>query len=71
MVIYFGCEQLGIQWVKVTLYVHLWEQITKRLHHGLSEMIVVNTLIDVRELKNECIKTKSSVYYDVDAPEYK
>ncbi len=34
-------------------------------------MIVVNTLIDVRELKNECIKTKSSVYYDVDAPEYK
>ncbi len=36
----------------VTLYVHLREQIAKRLNHGLSETILVNTLTDVREFKN-------------------
>ncbi len=35
----------------VTLYFHLREQIAKRLHYGLSD-ILVNTLTDVRELKN-------------------
>ncbi len=51
MVIHSGCEWLGIQWVKVTLYFYLREQIAKRLHHGLSEAILENTLTDVRELK--------------------
>ncbi len=32
-------------------YFHRREQIAKRLHHGLSETILVNTLIDVREFK--------------------
>ncbi len=36
----------------VTLYVHLREQIAKRLHHRLSETIFLNTLTDVRKLKN-------------------
>ncbi len=44
MVIHSGRE-------KVTLYVQLREQIAERLHHRLSEMILVNTLTDVRELK--------------------
>ncbi len=44
MVIHSGREWLDIQRVKVTLYFHLREQIAKRLHHGLSEMILVNTL---------------------------
>ncbi len=44
-------EWLGIQWVTVTLYFHLREKIAKRLHHGLSKTIVVNTLTDVREFK--------------------
>ncbi len=35
----------------VALYVQLREQIGKRLHHGLSETILVNTLTDVREFK--------------------
>ncbi len=46
MVIHSGRKWLGIQWVKVTLYVHL------RLHHGLLETILVNTLSDFREFKN-------------------
>ncbi len=52
MVIHSGCEWLGIHWVKVTLYFHLREQIAKRLHHRLSETILVNTVTDVREFKN-------------------
>ncbi len=57
MVKHSGHEWLDIQWLKVTLYFHLMEQIAKRLHHGLSEMILVNTLTDVRELK-KVIKVK-------------
>ncbi len=53
MVIFSSREWLGIQWVKVKLYFHLREKITKRLHHGLSEMILVNTLTDVREFKKQ------------------
>ncbi len=41
MVIHSGCEWLGRQWVKVTLYFHLREKIAKRLHHRLSETILV------------------------------
>ncbi len=52
MVIHSSREWLGIQWVKVTLYFHLREHIVKRLHYGLSETILVNTLTDVREFKN-------------------
>ncbi len=52
MVINSGREWLGIQWVKVTLFFHLREQIAKRLHHRLSETILVNTLTDIREFKN-------------------
>ncbi len=51
MVIHSGHEWLGIEWVKVTLYFHLREKIAKRLHHRLSDTILVNTLTDVRELK--------------------
>ncbi len=51
MVIYSSPEKC--QWVKVTLYVHLSEQITKSLNHGLSETILVNTLTDIREFKNQ------------------
>ncbi len=29
----------------------IWEKITKRLHHGLSETILVNTVTDIREFK--------------------
>ncbi len=36
----------------VNLDVQLWELGTQRLHQGLSETILVNTLTDVRELKN-------------------
>ncbi len=50
MVIHSSREWLGIQWVKLTLYFHLREPIAKRLYHGLSETIIVNTLTDVREL---------------------
>ncbi len=46
---------LGIQCVKVTLYFHLREKIAKRLHHGLSNTILVNTLTDVREFKNQLV----------------
>ncbi len=52
MVIDSGHEWLGIQWVKVTLYFHLQEKIAKRLHHGLLDTILVNTLTNVREFKN-------------------
>ncbi len=38
--------------IKVTLDVQLWELGTQSLHQGLSEAILVNTLIDVREFKN-------------------
>ncbi len=55
MVNHYGREWLGIQWVKVTLYFHIREQIAKRLHQGLSETILVNTLTDVREFKNKII----------------
>ncbi len=55
MVIDSGREWLGIQWVKLTLYFHLREKIAKRLHHGLSETILVNTLTDVREFKNNYV----------------
>ncbi len=34
------------------LDVQLWELGTQRLHQGLSETILVNTLTDVREFKN-------------------
>ncbi len=53
MVIHSGREWLGIQWVKVTLYFHLREKIAKRLHHGLSETILVNTLTDIREFNKK------------------
>ncbi len=53
MVIHSGREWLGIQRVKVTLCFHVREQIAERLHHGLSDTILVNTLTDVRELKND------------------
>ncbi len=33
----------------------MWEQIAKRLHHGLSETIFVNTLTDIREFKKVLI----------------
>ncbi len=37
----------------VILDVQLWELGTQRLHQGLSEIILVNTLTDVRELKKK------------------
>ncbi len=37
----------------VNLDVQLWELGTQRLHQGLSETILVNTLTDVREFKNQ------------------
>ncbi len=55
MVINSGRKWLGIQWIKVSLYFHLREKIVKRLHHGLSEKILVNTLTDVREYKNSLL----------------
>ncbi len=51
MVIDSGHEWLGIQWVTVILYLHLREKIAKRLHHGLSDTILVNSLTDFREFK--------------------
>ncbi len=36
----------------VILDVQLWELGTQRLHQGMSETILVNTLTDVREFKN-------------------
>ncbi len=36
----------------VYLDVQLWELGTQRLHQGLSETILLNTLTDVREFKN-------------------
>ncbi len=36
----------------VILDVQLWELGIQRLHQGLSETILVNTLTDVREFKN-------------------
>ncbi len=38
--------------IMVILDVQLWELGTQRLHQGLSETILVNTLTDVREFKN-------------------
>ncbi len=35
--------------IKVTLDAQLWELCAQRLHQGLSETILVNTLTDVRE----------------------
>ncbi len=52
MVIDSGGKWLGFLWVKVTLYFHRREKITKRLYHRLSDAILVNTLTDVREFKN-------------------
>ncbi len=46
-----GREWLGIQWVKVTLYFHLREKIAKRLHHGLSETILVYKVFLIAVLK--------------------
>ncbi len=52
-----GLVKLVCSWIfrheniKVILGVQLWELGTQRLHHGLSETILVNTLTDVRELK--------------------
>ncbi len=40
----------------VILDVQLWELDTQRLHQGLPETILVNTLTDVREFKNEQFK---------------
>ncbi len=37
----------------VILDVQLWELGTQRLHQGLSETILVNTLTDVREFKKK------------------
>ncbi len=37
--------------IMVNLDVQLWELGTQRLHQGLSETILVNTLTDIRELK--------------------
>ncbi len=37
----------------VNLDVQLWELGIQRLHQGLSETILVNTLTDVRELKKK------------------
>ncbi len=39
----------------VNLDVKLWELGTQRLHQGLSETILVNTLTDVREFKKEIL----------------
>ncbi len=61
MVIDSGREWLGIQWVKVTLYFHLREKIAKRLHHGLSETILENSLTDVRELKKIALQSKKVI----------
>ncbi len=38
--------------IKGILDVQLWELGTQRLHQGLSETILVNTLTDIREFKN-------------------
>ncbi len=46
----------------VTLYVHLRDQISKRLHHGLSETIFVNTLTDVREFKKSFVDTYNNKF---------
>ncbi len=40
----------------VILDVQLWELATQRLHQGMSETILVNTLTDVRELKKKSRK---------------
>ncbi len=55
MVIDSSREWLGIQWVKVNLYFHLRDKIAKRLHQGLSDTMLVNTLTDVREFKNHTV----------------
>ncbi len=44
----------------VILDVQLWELGTQRLHQGLSETILVNTLTDVREFKNQLRINKGS-----------
>ncbi len=49
---YEGCLMIANTWTYISLYVHLREQIVKRIHHGLSGTILVNTLTDVREFKN-------------------
>ncbi len=48
LVRYWICRHENI---KVILDVQLWELGTQRLHQGLSETILVNTLTDVREFK--------------------
>ncbi len=42
----------------VNLDVQFWELGTQRLHQGLSETILVNTLTDVREFKNSPLGLK-------------
>ncbi len=44
--------------IKVILDVQLWELVTQRLHQGLSETILVNTLTDVRELTKSVVVKK-------------
>ncbi len=44
--------------IMVILNVQLWELGTQRLYQGLSETILVNTLIDVREFKKQCKQDK-------------
>ncbi len=50
----------------MTLYVHLRENIAKRLHHGLSETILVNTLTDIREFKNGLLMHLNSLAKQID-----
>ncbi len=42
--------------------VPLRELNAQRLHHGLSEIILVNTLTDVREFKKDCSAKKKRSY---------
>ncbi len=44
------------------LDIQLWEAGTQRLHQGLSETILVNTLTDVREFKKWLLCHISLVY---------
>ncbi len=43
--------------IMVNLDVQLWELGTQRLHQGLSETILVNTLTEVRDFKTFLTKT--------------
>ncbi len=49
--------------IKVKLDVQLWELAAQRLHQGLSETILVNTLTDVRELKNQIVTQIRNLFY--------